>query len=203
MLARVVRRRGVAGGGLVAGAAGATQPCSAFCIETVAGNGTAGSSDGLAVSAELNVPVGVAEDAAGTLYIADAGNDEIRKVVMPTADHQDVISTIAGTGAAGFGGDGGSANASVLDDPTGIAVDNDGNVFFADTGNNRVREISAAGNISTIAGNGRCSFTLTNGVPAVQASLCAPTGIALDQGVTSSSRTQATTWSERSRARAR
>jgi NHL repeat len=169
----------VAGGGLLAGVASASPVPT---ITTVAGNGTKGSSGdgGPAVNAELNVPSGVTEDMFGSLYIGDTANNKVRKVVLPTTIKKDIITTIAGTGAAGFSGDGGLATAATLRAPTGVAVDTAGDVFVADTGNSRIREIKPSGIISTFAGTGSCSSTLGNGGQAIHASLCVPTGIALD-----------------------
>ena len=101
----------------------------------------------------LSAPSCVASDAAGNLYITDRANQRIRKI-----DTTGKISTIAGVGAAGYSGDGGSAILAKLKNPSGIAVDSAGNVFFADMGNNRIRKISASGNITTIAGTGRRLF---------------------------------------------
>ena len=107
-------------------------------ITTVAGNGTSGfTGDGSsATSAELNRPVGVAVDSAGNLYIADTGNNRIRKV------SNGVITTIAGSGAQGYSGDGGPATIAALSVPTGVAVDSAGNVYIADYGNDRVRVLT-------------------------------------------------------------
>jgi hypothetical protein len=178
----------LAGSGLFAGLAAANTVPS---ITTVAGNGTRGSSgDGApAVNAELNTPTGVAEDLAGSLYVADTANNKVRKIVFPTAIHVDIISTIAGTGVPGYLGDGGQASSAQLRQPTEVAIDRHGDVFIADSGNNRVREINTTGIISTFAGTGECQKngnngnkkkTIGNGGPASQASLCDPTGIALD-----------------------
>ena len=100
-------------------------------IITVAGNGTAGYSgdNGPATAAELNDPDGVAVDAAGDLFIADADNNVIREVVKATGD----IITVAGNGTAGYSGDNGPATAAELDDPIGVAVDAAGDLFIADT----------------------------------------------------------------------
>ncbi len=95
----------------------------------MAGNGTAGFSgdNGPATSAELNVPAGVAVDSAGNLYIADYGNNRIRKV------SNGVITTVAGNGTAGFSGDNGPATSAELNMPGGVAVDSAGNLYIADT----------------------------------------------------------------------
>ncbi len=151
---------------------------SAGIITTVAGNGVQGfaGDGGLATSAELDSPAGLALDAAGDLYIADSHNQRIREVNAATG----IIATIAGTGAAGFSGDGGAATAAKLDLPTALAFDAAGNLYLADTNNHRVRRIAAAtGAITTIAGNGVEAFTGDNG-PATSASIDSPNGLALD-----------------------
>jgi hypothetical protein len=154
-------------------------------INTVAGNGSAGSTGdgGAAVMAELNAPSGVAVDLVGDLYIADTENNRVRKVVNPTQINVDTISTAAGTGVSGFGGDGGPATRAELNRPSGIAVDGQGDIFIADTGNNRVREVVAStGVIKTVAGDGACRKhgKLGDGGAATAASLCAPLGVAVD-----------------------
>jgi sugar lactone lactonase YvrE len=170
------------GSALFAGVAAAAAVPS---ITTVAGNRAKGASGdgGPAVKAELNFPAGVAEDLAGSVYIADTGNNKVRKVVQPTTIHQDIISTIAGTGKSGFSGDGGLGPSAELSAPSGLAVDHHGDVFIADSGNNRVRKINPRGIITTFAGKGGCgkNAELGNGGPATAAFLCDPTGIALDQ----------------------
>jgi sugar lactone lactonase YvrE len=147
-------------------------------ITTVAGNGVQGFSGdgGLATSAELDSPAGLALDSAGDLYIADSHNQRIREVVAATG----IIATIAGTGAAGFSGDGGVATAAQLNLPTALALDALGNLYVADTNNHRVRRIAAAtGIITTVAGNGVEAFAGDNG-PATAASIDSPNGLALD-----------------------
>ena len=153
-------------------------------ITTVAGNGTKGISGdgGPAVKAELNFPTDVTKDQAGSIYIADTGNNEVRKVVMPTTMRHDVITTIAGTGEPGFSGDGGQATSARLRSPAGLAVDRHGDIFIADSGNNRIRKIDTQGIITTFAGRGACGkkTRLGDGGPATRASLCRPTGVAVD-----------------------
>jgi len=124
-------------------------------IATLAGNGTAGySGDGAAATAaELNAPAGVWADASGILYIADSQNNVVRAVSPSTG----VISTVAGTGSLGYAGDGAAATAAKLDTPSGVATDAAGNLYIADTGNNTIRMV-AAGVISTVAGTGSSGF---------------------------------------------
>jgi uncharacterized protein (TIGR03437 family) len=143
-------------------------------ITTVAGNGSAAytGDSGVATSASLNGPVAVAVDASGNLYIADAGNNVVRKVST-----SGIITTVAGNGTAGFSGDGGRATSAQLWTPSGVAVDHAGNLYIADYGNYRIRLVSA-GTISTIAGNGTEAYA-GDGGPATAASL-APAGIASD-----------------------
>ena len=110
---------------------------------------------GAATSARLAYPAGIALDSAGNLYIADSGNHRIRKVAAANGS----ISTIAGTGFLGFSGEGGTATAARLSGPSGVAVDVSGNLYIADTGNNRVRKLTAAnGLITTVAGNGSFGY---------------------------------------------
>ena len=145
-------------------------------VTTVAGNGVSGYSGdgGPASKASLNRPFGVALDAAGNLYIADADNHRIRKVTP-----NGTITTVTGNGVAGFSGDGGPATAASLNSPNTLAVDAAGNVYFSDRGNYRVRKLSPAGTIVTVAGNGVRGFS-GDGGPATGASLDNPTGVAVD-----------------------
>ena len=124
---------------------------AAGIISTVAGSGTPGFSgdNGPATSAALSQPAGVAVDAAGNLFIADYGNNRVRSV-SPAG----TITTIAGNGTAGFSGDGGPATLAALDGPASVAVDGSGSVFIADYGNNRIRKVTVAGAIGTVAGSG-------------------------------------------------
>jgi uncharacterized protein (TIGR03437 family) len=142
-------------------------------INTVAGNGTPGFSGdaGPAISAELNQPMGVAVDSSGDIFIADYLNDRVRKVT------DGIIETAAGGGGVG---DNGPATKAQLDAPEGIAIDSNGNLYIADSGSNRVREI-ARGYISTAAGDGISGYSGDNGPPN-KAELAGPTAVALDSG---------------------
>jgi len=145
-------------------------------IATIAGNGTAGSNgDGsAATSAQLNGPMGLALDAAGNLYIADSQNARIRKVSSSGA-----ISTVAGNGTPGYGGDGAAATSAQLNFPTGVTVDSAGNLFIADFSNNRIRMVSPGGAIATVAGSGASGYSGDGGT-AVNARLFTPQGVAVD-----------------------
>ena len=146
-------------------------------INTIAGTGAKGFSGDAtaATTAKLNNPTGVAVDAAGNIFIADTGNNRIRKI--NASDGQ--INTVAGSGASGFSGDNGAATSAKLSAPTAVAVDTAGNIYVADTGNNRVRKINAAdGKINTVAGNGASGYD-TDNVNATLASLDHPTGLAI------------------------
>jgi sugar lactone lactonase YvrE len=144
-------------------------------ISTVAGGGTATPGDGgAATAAKLNSPWGVAVDSAGNLYIAEQGSSRIRKVT-PAG----VISTVAGIGASGFAGDGGSATAAELNHPYGVAVDSASNLYIADTTNRRIRKVTAAGVISTVAGTGPAGFNGDGGA-ATAAQLNYPYGVTVD-----------------------
>jgi uncharacterized protein (TIGR03437 family) len=143
-------------------------------ITTVAGNGDCDFSgdNGPATNAHLNGAYGIAVDSAGNLYIADIGNNRIRKV------SNGVITTVAGNGTAGFSGDNGPATSAQLNGPFGVTVDSAGNLYITDYYNYRIRKISN-GVITTVAGNGTYGFSGDNG-PATAAELSAPTGLAVD-----------------------
>jgi len=140
-------------------------------ITTVAGNSLSGD-NGPATSAQLYSPQGVAVDSAGNLYVADPGNNRIRKV------SNGVITTVAGNGTPGFSGDNGPATSAQLNRPQGVAVDSAGNVYIADRNNNRIREVSN-GVITTVAGNGTY-FCCGDDGPATSGQLRHPSGIAVD-----------------------
>lgn len=144
-------------------------------ITRVAGAGNRTGDNIPAVQSSL-IALAVAADAAGNLYIADRTTAAIRKV-----DSSGVVTTIAGSGVAGFSGDGGralSARLSLGSAPS-IAIHPDGSIYFADEGNGRIRRIDSAQNISTVAGNGLFRFS-GNGGPATSATLYLPTGLAQD-----------------------
>ncbi|MCG7205620.1 RICIN domain-containing protein [Streptomyces arenae] len=157
--------------GADAGRDGSTPP-----IRTVAGTGVAGSAgdNEAAVSAQLNRPYGIAVDGTGTLYFADYSGHRVRKI---TTDG--VISTVAGTGAAGFKGDGGPAVSAQLNCPREVAVDRAGAVYVADSSNHRIRKITTDGKISAVAGTGVAGFR-GDGGPADAAQLNLPLGVAVD-----------------------
>ena len=128
-------------------------------ITTIAGNGTAGYSGdgGPAISAQLNVPSALRFDSNGNLYIADTSNSRIRKIDAATG----VITTIAGTGTAGFSGDGGPATSAQIWQPLGMAIDSIGDIYIADSMTHRLRKIDTTGIITTVAGSN--STTASNG----------------------------------------
>ncbi len=144
---------------------------TAEIIQTIAGDGIQqyGGDNGSAITASLNMPSGVAIDTAGTLYIADTDNHRIRKITNGN------ITTIAGNGIKGYR-DGLLAQ---LNRPTGIILDNNSNIYFADTDNHLIRKLDRQGYVTTVVGNNVQGFSGDNG-PAIQAQLNTPTAIAID-----------------------
>lgn len=147
-------------------------------ISTYAGSGTSGfaGDGGPASAAQLSYPVGVTLDSAGNLLIADRNNQRIRRVDAGTLN----ITTVAGTGVAGYSGDGGLATAAQLSFPVATAVDSADNIYIADSGSNRVRRIdNGTGIITTVAGTG-ASGAGGDGGPATAATVYRPGGLAVD-----------------------
>ena len=149
---------------------------TAGIISTYVGNGTSGNSGdgGMATDAQIQDPTGLAIDASGNLYIADNTSNVIRKVT-PSG----TISTIIGNGTAGYSGDGGAATIATLDHAASVAIDASGNLYIADLNNNVIRKVTAAGIISTYAGNGTSGFSGDGGI-ATAGELSQPSGVALD-----------------------
>ncbi len=147
--------------------------------ETIAGTGVAGvdGDGGDARSAELNRPVYVDVDAAGRVYITDAGNERIRRI-----DVDGVITTVAGTGVSGFSGDGGLATTATLRQVFSARAHPlvDGGFVIADLGNQRLRAVDAAGVIQTIAGTGARAFSADGSLATVSA-LADPTTVTFDE----------------------
>jgi streptogramin lyase len=144
---------------------------SAGVTSTLAGSGAGGADDGLDTAATFNLPEAVAVDAAGNVYVADNGNNLIRKVT-PAGQ----VSTFAGSGQAGSAN--GTGNAASFNSPFGIAVDAAGNVYVADSGNNLIRKITPSGSVSTIAGSGARGAKDATGT---SASFNTPAGLAIDK----------------------
>ena len=144
-------------------------------ISTVAGSSYGYSGDGgAATAAQMATPEGVAVDGDGNIYIADNGNNCIRKV-----DAAGTITTYAGNTTAGFSGDGGPATAAELAYPSGVTIDAAGNLYIADQNNNRVRIVTPGGTINTFAGTGTGTYGGDGGA-ATAAQLYRPTGTAVD-----------------------
>jgi uncharacterized protein (TIGR03437 family) len=134
---------------------------------------------GLATNAIIDHPSAVALDAAGNLYIADRGHNQIRCIAADTR----IITTVAGTGASGYSGDNGPAQLASLRAPQGLTIDSAGNIYIADSGNHVIRRISADGQIiTTVAGTGTAGLGLNN-VAATRSALNSPAGIALRNNV--------------------
>jgi hypothetical protein len=145
-------------------------------INTVTGNGTFGytGDGGPATGAEINSPYGISVDSSHNLYIADTGNNVIRKV-----DSSGKITTVAGSGNAGYGGDGGPATSANLWAPYRAVADHAGNLYIADFYNNRIRKVDTSGTITTFAGTGVQGYN-GDGIPAATAQLSSPAAVGVD-----------------------
>lgn len=139
-------------------------------VSTLAGSGAKGSADGNGTAATFRSPYGLALDAEGNVYVADHGNEKIRKV-----SPDGTVTTFAGSGATG-GADGPGAAAS-FSTPFGMAVDAAGNVYVADSGNNKIRKVSPDGAVATFAGSGACGSADGTGTAAA---FNGPSGVAVD-----------------------
>jgi uncharacterized protein (TIGR03437 family) len=150
-------------------------------VKTFAGTNTSTGDGGTSTRARLLSPFGVAVDASGNLYIADSGENRIRKVTLAGT-----ITTVAGTGQTGGSGDNGPAISATLNSPGGVALDSAGNLYIADSGNSVIRRVDAStGNISLFAGNYKCCYAGTgtggDGGPAIAATLFDPLSVAVDE----------------------
>jgi uncharacterized protein (TIGR03437 family) len=145
-------------------------------ITTFAGTGIDGytGDNGPAIEARIDTPEGVAVDRAGNVYIADSASAVVRRV-----DTAGIITTVAGTGVDGYSGDGGQARLARLSSPRGVVAEAAGNIYIADAGNDRIRQVDPSGMITTVAGNGQTGYN-GDGIPAAQASLFEPVGLAAD-----------------------
>jgi len=146
-----------------------------YQISTLAGSDWIGD-NGAATLAILTQAEGIAADSAGNLYLADSAQNRIRKITRAG-----VITTFAGTGIAGFSGDGGPAVSAQFNSPYGLVFDGMGNLFVADLGNARVRMVAANGTVSTVAGGGSLPPGGSNeGSAATMVALAAPRNVAMD-----------------------
>ncbi len=144
-------------------------------IRKFAGNGSTGyvATDSIALSTPLNVPAGICSDQNNNIYIADQFNNVIRKVTP-----RGIISTIAGNPAASANVDGVAATATTLNSPTDVKVDNIGNIYICEQGNNKIRKVDTFGIISTVTGTGTAGYS-GDGGPALWATINSPTGLAI------------------------
>jgi alpha-tubulin suppressor-like RCC1 family protein/ATP-dependent protease HslVU (ClpYQ) peptidase subunit len=144
---------------------------SAGIVTTLAGSGTSGTTNGTGAAASFNLPLGVAVDVIGNVYVTDGDFYSLIRKVTPSG----VVTTMAGSGTPGFAN--GTGIAASFNSPHGVAVDNAGNVFVTDDGNNRIRKITSTGVVTTFAGSG--AFGSLNGTGAA-ASFSYPAAITID-----------------------
>jgi len=145
-------------------------PTVTTTVSTFAGSGNSGSDNGFGTTASFNLPIAIAVDAAGNVYVADLGNNLIRKINL-----NGIVTTLAGSGATGSAN--GAGTAASFSAPSGIAVDAAGNVYVADYGNNLIRKVTPEGVVTTFAGSGAPGAADGKGTAA---SFFSPTGIATD-----------------------
>jgi sugar lactone lactonase YvrE len=139
-------------------------------VTTLAGSGSSGSADGTGTAASFNLSYGVAVDGSGNVYVADSGNNKVRKVTPGGS-----VSTLAGSGAAGSLD--GAGTAATFNFPAGIAVDSSGNAFVGDRSSNKVRKVAPGGAVTTVAGTGTAGSA--DG-PGIAATFSMPYGVAVD-----------------------
>ena len=143
-------------------------------VTTLAGSGTLGSTDAIGAAASFNYSSGVAVDTTGNVYVADSYNNKIRKITGAGE-----VTTLAGSGIAGSAD--GLGIAASFNNPTGVAVDGNGNVYVADSYNNKIRKITASGDVTTLAGSGEPGTANGTGTAA---RFNGPSGVAVDQSGT-------------------
>lgn len=149
----------------------------AFAGTGAAGNGA---DSGAPTAVALNSPIDVAIAQSGAIYISDTGNNKVRAVT----GNGTIITTVAGDGTAAFGGDGAAATAAQLNSPMGIDIDKTGVLYIADTNNNRIREVSTGGIITTHTGNGDTAYDVAhNETAATTSAINAPEGVAVDKAL--------------------
>lgn len=143
-------------------------------VSTVAGTGTAGNQDGLAGNATFNSPYGIAVDKNDNIYVSEIGFDNIRKIAT-----DGTVSTFAGSPTGRTGSNDGTDTSATFKDPLGLAADANGNIYVADAANNKIRKITPAGVVTTIAGTGTAG---AGNASALSATFNTPLSIAIDAG---------------------